>query len=275
MAGDWIKFECATSEKPEIWAMAEELGIDPDAVVGKMLRVWAWFDQHTQEGNAPSVTKSLLDRCVGVTGFCKAVIKVGWMLDDGETLSLPNFDLHNGKTAKTRAQGAKRAASHKNKHKSNAESNGDSVTTSLPKEEKKREDIKDKKTIAAADAGASTTAPAVITNKIGFNYELGQWTGLTADSPIIATWQDAYPAIDMRYEFNAMRAWLMSNRKNKKTNLERFINTWLAKEQDKAVKPQSQTFYDRTREAKERDADKRLTALSNATQDELKQLGLA
>lgn len=35
------------------------------------------------------------------------------------------------------------------------------------------------------------------------------------------------------------------------------------------------TFYERTRDAKERDADKRLTALSNATPEELKQLGLA
>ena len=39
MAGDWLKVEVATPDKPEIWLIAEELQIDPDAVVGKLLRV--------------------------------------------------------------------------------------------------------------------------------------------------------------------------------------------------------------------------------------------
>ena len=69
MAGDWIKCEISTPDKPEIWEIAEAANIDPDAVFGKLFRVWAWFDQHTEKGNAPSVTKKLIDRSVGVTGF--------------------------------------------------------------------------------------------------------------------------------------------------------------------------------------------------------------
>jgi hypothetical protein len=147
MAGDWIKFETATSDKPEVWAMAQSLGIDADAVVGKLLRVWAWFDQQTQEGNAvgngasvtSSVTKALLDRRVGVSGFCDSMILSGWMADDGQSLTLPNFDRHNGKTAKTRAMTAKRVATHK--AKSNAGSVTSSVSDALPREEKRREEI--------------------------------------------------------------------------------------------------------------------------------------
>ena len=148
MAGDWIKFETATSDKPEVWAMAQSLGIDADAVVGKLLRVWAWFDQQTQEGNAvgngasvtSSVTKALLDRRVGVSGFCDSMILSGWMADDGQSLTLPNFDRHNGKTAKTRAMTAKRVATHK--AKSNASSVTSSVSSALPREEKRTEDDK-------------------------------------------------------------------------------------------------------------------------------------
>ncbi len=141
MAGDWIKFELATPDKPEVWAIAAALSIDPDAVVGKLLRVWGWFDQQTENGNAPSVSKMLLDRLVGVTGFCKAVIDADWMHDDGVTLSLPHFDRHNGKTAKNRATTAKRVASFKNKTgKSNATSNDEVTPEPLPKEEKRRED---------------------------------------------------------------------------------------------------------------------------------------
>ena len=162
MAGDWIKFEISTSEKPEVWAMAQALGIDADAVVGKLLRVWAWFDQQTPDGNAISVTsgvtkalatryqgvtsgvtKALLDRRVGVSGFCDAMISVGWMIEESGSVGLPNFDRHNGKTAKTRAMTAKRVASHK--AKSNASSVTSSVTSALPREEKRRDKEKDKK----------------------------------------------------------------------------------------------------------------------------------
>lgn len=110
VAGDWIKFEVATSDKPEVWAIADSLGIDPDAVVGKLLRVWSWFDQHTTDGNALRVTKVLLDRLVGITGFCDCLIECAWMKEDASHISLPNFDKHNGETAKTRIDAAKRQA---------------------------------------------------------------------------------------------------------------------------------------------------------------------
>jgi hypothetical protein len=144
----WIKFETATSEKPEVWAIATRLGIDADAVVGKLLRVWAWFDTQTVEGNAPSVTKALLDSKVCVSGFCQAMIEVGWMIEEDGVISLPNFDRHNGKTAKNRALTSKRVAEHKASNgkvtqrvTTNFETgNAPSVTIALPREEKRREE---------------------------------------------------------------------------------------------------------------------------------------
>ena len=134
MAGDWIKFEICTPDKPEVWAIAEALDIDPDAVVGKLLRVWSWFDSQSEKGNAPSVTKKLLNRLVGVNTFCECVIKAGWMREKDGVLTLPNFDRHNGKTAKNRALTAKRVA----KHKGNAKV----TVAALPREEKRREENK-------------------------------------------------------------------------------------------------------------------------------------
>ncbi len=40
MAGDWIKVQHVTPDKPEVWQIADRLDIDPDAVVGKLIRVW-------------------------------------------------------------------------------------------------------------------------------------------------------------------------------------------------------------------------------------------
>lgn len=113
MAGDWLKIEVALPEKPEVWQIAGLTGLDPDLIVGKLFKVWRWFDAHTESGNAKHVTYALVDSITGVTGFAEAMVFAGWLEQVGETLRLPNFDKHNGNTAKSRADTAKRVASHR------------------------------------------------------------------------------------------------------------------------------------------------------------------
>jgi hypothetical protein len=145
MAGDWIKLQKDTPDKPEVLAIAARLGIDQDAVVGKLVRVWSWFDTHTTDGNALSVTFSFIDRLTGVTGFAEQVALVGWLEQKGHELTLPNFDFHNGETAKKRAMGKNRTE----KHRSNVESNDASVTEVLPEKRREEKSINKEK---AADA---------------------------------------------------------------------------------------------------------------------------
>lgn len=135
MAGDWIKFQMDTPDKPEVVAMASRLGIDPDAVVGKLIRVWAWFDKHTVDGNAESVTLSFLDRITSVTGFGEQMMFVGWLQQNGSVLTMVNFGYHNGSSAKSRALSKDRQEKHRT---GNAKSNDKSVTKPLL--EKRREE---------------------------------------------------------------------------------------------------------------------------------------
>jgi hypothetical protein len=136
MAGDWLKIDTDLPEKPEVWQIASTLGLEPDLVVGKLLKVWRWFDKHTESGNAANVTYPLLDSLVGVTGFAEAMVFAGWLVQDVRNVALPNFDRHNGKTAKNRALTAKRVAKKRN----------DDVTLpALPREEKRREEEEQKK----------------------------------------------------------------------------------------------------------------------------------
>lgn len=145
MAGEWLKFDLSTPEKPEVFAITAALGWDdPDLTVGKLLKMWRWFDQHTVNGNAPSVTLSLLDRLIGVTGFGAAALQVGWLVEFEGGLCLPHFDRHNGKTAKDRALTAKRVANSRAVGRADIESNGEcnaeTVTSALPRKEKKRKE---------------------------------------------------------------------------------------------------------------------------------------
>lgn len=130
MAG-WIKVEVLTPDKPEVIGIAHALGLEQDAVTGKLIRLWCWADQHTTDGNAVSVTRAFVDRYLSVTGFADAMVKVGWLIESDGGLRFPNFDRHNTESSKQRALTAKRVAKHKGK--SNAEGNGNSVTAALPR----------------------------------------------------------------------------------------------------------------------------------------------
>jgi hypothetical protein len=139
MAGDWIKVQHVTPGKPEVFAIAGRLGIEPDAVVGKLLRVWIWADQQTTDGNAPSVTFALLDHEARQAGFAAALVAVGWLRQDGDNLQFSNFDRHNGETAKKRALGSNRQQASR---KRNADSVTKSDTEALQKRDQRREEKK-------------------------------------------------------------------------------------------------------------------------------------
>jgi CelD/BcsL family acetyltransferase involved in cellulose biosynthesis len=143
MAGDWIKVEHDLHEKPEVAVISDATGLDPDTVVGKLIRVWRWFDRHTSDGNAPTVTLSLLDRITAHEGFASALQKAGWLDIEEQGISVPNFDRHISKSAKDRALGRERVKRSRN---------ASTVTEALP--EKRREEKKIKKTKAKENGGA-------------------------------------------------------------------------------------------------------------------------
>lgn len=103
MAGDWMMIDLELSDKPEVHQIARILEIDPDAVVGKLIRVWSWFDKQSRDGHARGVTKKLLERVTGVTAFGDAMEKAGWLHSSEDGISMPRFDTWNGQSAKKRA----------------------------------------------------------------------------------------------------------------------------------------------------------------------------
>lgn len=170
MAGDWIKIEHWTPDKPEVFRIADILGVDPDAVTGKLSRIWIWADQQTIDGNAGvtdlkrecnavSVTKKLIDRLAGVTGFADAMVVVGWLMEVESGVVFVNFDRHNGETAKKRAQTAKRVKKMRSsvtqvKRECNAVSVTDGAQNALP--EKRREENTNKETTDPVVSGESS-----------------------------------------------------------------------------------------------------------------------
>lgn len=113
MRRPWIKIETATPDKPEICAIATSLRMDPDAVLGKLVRLWSWVEVNRVSANDLGVTREFLDKLVGRKGFASALVACGWLSDAEGRLGLPNLDRHNGGSAKVRALTAQRVALHR------------------------------------------------------------------------------------------------------------------------------------------------------------------
>lgn len=110
----WIKVEHESPDKPEVANVAEALGIDPDDAFGKCVRFWIWCDKQIREGKTISVSDSFLDtRVFHRPGFSAALRAVGWLGSRGN-VTPPNFDRHNGQTAKDRALTNDRVKRHRN-----------------------------------------------------------------------------------------------------------------------------------------------------------------
>jgi hypothetical protein len=111
----WIKMRVELVDDPAVVAIAEATGLDEFGVVGRLHRLWSWADVHTVDGNARGVTRAFVDRYLNCTGFADSMVKAGWLSFDGELMTFPSFQSHNGETGKQKALTAKRVANHKAK----------------------------------------------------------------------------------------------------------------------------------------------------------------
>lgn len=69
----------------------------------------------------------------------------------------------------------------------------------------------------------------------GILLPLNDKTAYDVPEPKISMWAETYPAVDIRQELRKMAAWLDSNPTKRKTRrgIERFINSWLSRQQDR------------------------------------------
>ena len=115
MAGDWIKMRSNLAQDPAVISTARALKCSEFKVVGLLHWLWSWADGHTVDGRAEGVDCEWIDKQTHTEGFCGALVKAGWLILDETGLTIPSFDKHNGASAKSRAQTARRVAKHKAK----------------------------------------------------------------------------------------------------------------------------------------------------------------
>lgn len=89
-----VRIQPHTPDKPEVLAIAAALGVERHQAFGAICHCWCWFASHTGDGVAIGVTPALLDQCLGRPGLAEAMMDVGWLVYQGGSLSIPDFDSH-------------------------------------------------------------------------------------------------------------------------------------------------------------------------------------
>ena len=110
---DWIKVEHTTPNKQELFKIAKILKLEPDSVLGKVVRFWIWADQNTEDGNTIVTDLCYIDHVVNFNGFGSALLETGWIERLGENFVIPRFDRHNSESAKKRANTLRRVQKHR------------------------------------------------------------------------------------------------------------------------------------------------------------------
>lgn len=136
MAGDWIKMRSDLFTHPKVVRISSALKADTLRTVGGLMSAWCLFDAHSVDGTLEGYTPETLDSHLRWEGFSAAMIAVQWLTFDGESLALPEFDTHNGASAKRRAQDANRKRDVRNMSASDADKK-------RTREEKRREEKKE------------------------------------------------------------------------------------------------------------------------------------
>ena len=150
MAGDWIKMRGNLWDDPRIAKICDLTDQSEAAVVGGLYWLWAAADQHSEDGVMPGLSISSINRKTGIKGLGEALVVIGWVADHPEGVRIVRFEEHNGASAKSRAQTAKRVANHEKNKTTNATltqpplvNTSESVSSALAREEKEKEKNKE------------------------------------------------------------------------------------------------------------------------------------
>jgi hypothetical protein len=113
MSSHWIKIEKSTPDKPEIRAAARICRVGKEKAFYAFFLLWSFFDSHSEDGFLPGLTLEDVDDTVGLKGFGQAMVNVGWLVADDMGINVANWERHNGKSAKARAQTMRRVQAHR------------------------------------------------------------------------------------------------------------------------------------------------------------------
>lgn len=106
MAGDWLKVEKVTPDKPEIMHIARECGVSDGEAFAAWFRLWVYLDTVTADGEVRFLRPEDCDKVSRMAGIGNALSSdhgCGWITFHASGATIVNWDRHNGESSKQRA----------------------------------------------------------------------------------------------------------------------------------------------------------------------------
>ena len=118
MAGEWIAYDLALPDKPEVQELIDTTGLPVQDVVFNLLNLWGWASMHCADGTARMTITRLVRTCGATEDFWNAVASVGWLEIDETvaTVAVPGWDRRFSQAAKSRAQQADRSRDYEERN---------------------------------------------------------------------------------------------------------------------------------------------------------------
>ena len=120
-AKPWIKMRTDLWDDPRVSALCDALATDEAHIIGALYRLWSMADAHSTDGELIGLTANAVDRKCGLPGFAAALESVGWLATGDAGVTIPDFGIHNGQSAKSRAQTCLRQQARRKKQTGEAD----------------------------------------------------------------------------------------------------------------------------------------------------------
>ncbi len=170
----WIKMGVHLRTHPKVVRMASALRADRLRVVGGLWAVWCIFDAHTDDGLLEGYTLQAIDDDLGWKGFAAAMQAIGWLEETESGLRAPDYEDHNGPSAKRRATETKRKADNRadagdkrtkserfadSKQNESGQMSASDADTLRAREEKRREEKKNSPSVRSSGEKRASAPP--------------------------------------------------------------------------------------------------------------------
>jgi hypothetical protein len=106
MIAKCIKWEKGLVRKPEVLRIARAMGCTPQHAAACCMLVWEWAEDVDENGLIVGRTAADVSIAAGIDGIGEAMMEVGWLMETGGAVALPDWDRHNSEPSKKRARKA-------------------------------------------------------------------------------------------------------------------------------------------------------------------------
>jgi hypothetical protein len=229
MAGEWIPVDCNLGTKPEVLEVAAATHEPIEVVVGRMVRLWSWAWHVTADGTIRVPLAMLGMVAGGDEAYWQAVERAGWLVVNGDTITIPGWEERFGNAAKRRLLDARAKSVRRLSASCPHDERTDCGLEERRGEEKREEEYIPAAPVPTSDPPKASRTPAK--PRISWDSESG-WEGITDSDR--QQWATAYPGAVIEQELAKATAWLTANPSRAgRRNWRRFLVGWLQRCQDK------------------------------------------